>query len=131
MAVAEQDHIYAQVLHGAVHWIFTQDQLPEWSDAGFDVVDITELNPQPQQGWLYDGLAFSKPLVDLERLWSLARTQRDYLLSQSDWTQLADVQAVMPPERGSEWVVYRQELRDITTKYTDPRDIVWPVAPAE
>lgn len=129
MATAEKDHTYAQILHGVVHWVFTHDQLPEWDDAAFDAVDVTNLVPQPQQGWLYDGSTFSEPPIDLDLLWSLVRVQRDHLLSQSDWTQLADVQALMPSEQSAAWVTYRQELRDVTTKYTDPREVIWPVVP--
>jgi len=53
--------------------------------------------------------------------WTTIRQQRNRLLSESDWTQLAD-----SPADKDKWAVYRQELRDITTQ-EDPFSIVWPV----
>ena len=53
--------------------------------------------------------------------WTAIRQQRNRLLSESDWTQLAD-----SPADKNKWAVYRQELRDITTQ-EDPFSIVWPV----
>jgi len=53
--------------------------------------------------------------------WTDIRQQRNRLLSESDWTQLAD-----SPADKDKWAVYRQELRDITTQ-EDPFSIVWPV----
>jgi len=53
--------------------------------------------------------------------WTAIRQQRNRLLSESDWTQLAD-----SPADKNKWAVYRQELRDITTQ-ENPFSIVWPV----
>jgi hypothetical protein len=53
--------------------------------------------------------------------WTVIRQQRNRLLAESDWTQLAD-----SPADKDKWAVYRQELRDITTQ-EDPFSIVWPV----
>ena len=53
--------------------------------------------------------------------WTAIRQQRNRLLSESDWTQLAD-----SPADKYKWAVYRQELRDITIQ-EDPFSIVWPV----
>jgi hypothetical protein len=49
------------------------------------------------------------------------RLQRDQLLKDSDWTQVADA-----PVDKKAWATYRQLLRDITTQETFPYDIVWP-----
>lgn len=56
--------------------------------------------------------------------WSAVRAQRDFLLRDSDWTQLPDA----PTTSKSAWTTYRQALRDITAQ-TDPTAIVWPVSP--
>lgn len=53
--------------------------------------------------------------------WTVIRQQRNRLLAESDWTQLAD-----SPADKDKWAVYRQELRDITIQ-EDPFSIVWPV----
>lgn len=52
--------------------------------------------------------------------------ERNKLLVNSDWTQLADV----PLTNKAEWANYRQELRDIPEQQGYPVNVVWPVAPA-
>ena len=52
------------------------------------------------------------------------RNIRDALLSGSDWTQLPD-----SPADKAAWATYRQELRDITTTYPSPDEVVWPTPP--
>lgn len=53
------------------------------------------------------------------------RAERDRLLAQSDWTQLADA----PVDRAA-WVVYRQALRDLPQQAGFPEDVDWPEIPA-
>lgn len=58
------------------------------------------------------------PVVDKALL---ARNQRDYLLSQSDYTQLGDYPGdIIPAQK------YRQSLRDITKQKGFPENIDWP-----
>jgi len=45
-----------------------------------------------------------------EELWKLIRTERNRLLSESDWTQLLD--SPLTTEKRIEWQTYRQQLRD-------------------
>ena len=52
------------------------------------------------------------------------RTQRNQLLAESDWTQLADA-----PVDKTIWSVYRQSLRDISSQKGFPWDVVWPEKP--
>ena len=49
------------------------------------------------------------------------RTQRNQLLAESDWTQLADA-----PVDKTIWAVKRQALRDISLQDGFPFDVVWP-----
>lgn len=58
--------------------------------------------------------------------WDSIRSQRNEILSKSDFTQLAD--APMTSEKKTEWATYRQAMRNITTQ-TDPFNITWPVSP--
>lgn len=53
-----------------------------------------------------------------------AREQRDTLLSQTDWTQVADA-----PVDKAAWATYRQALRDIPQQAGFPATIIWPVKP--
>jgi len=78
---------------------------------------------------LYDGMCC---LVDVEPLtaeelqarvdtqWQVVRTQRNQMLKDTDWTQLADA-----PVDKTKWATYRQALRDITVQ-ADPFNITWP-----
>ena len=78
---------------------------------------------------LYDGMCC---LVNVEPLtaeelqsridtqWQVIRTQRNQMLKDTDWTQVADA-----PVDQAVWATYRQALRDITTQ-DDPFKITWP-----
>ena len=61
---------------------------------------------------------------DLTALATQARNQRDVLLSQSDWTQVADALVDQ-----AAWATYRQALRDITIQAGFPETIDWPTVP--
>jgi len=56
---------------------------------------------------------------------SLVKDKRINLLVDSDWTQLPDV----PLSNKNEWIVYRQQLRDITNQIGYPFNVVWPTKP--
>jgi len=53
-----------------------------------------------------------------------ARTQRDALLAESDWTQVSDA-----PVNHQAWADYRQALRDLPQQAGFPTEITWPVKP--
>lgn len=53
-----------------------------------------------------------------------ARAERDNLLSETDWTQVADA-----PVNKAAWATYRQALRDIPQQTGFPTSINWPVKP--
>ena len=69
------------------------------------------------------------------------REERDDMLAKSDWTQGEDV----PTTIKNKWKAYRQELRDLPSKYPNPTfdgtinvaskhlrltDVVWPTKPS-
>lgn len=60
----------------------------------------------------------SQRLADLAQN---ARSTRNQLLAESDWTQLADT-----PVDKVVWATYRAALRDISAQPGFPRNIVWP-----
>lgn len=66
---------------------------------------------------------------DIANAWARVRKERNKRLVASDWSQLPDAQAAMSDERKAAWVTYRQALRDITTAFSDPTDVVWPTQP--
>jgi len=53
-----------------------------------------------------------------------ARNQRDNLLTQTDWTQVADA-----PVDKAAWAAYRQALRDVPQQIGFPTTITWPEKP--
>jgi len=64
------------------------------------------------------------PELIAERQAAQARSQRDALLSQSDWTQVPDA-----PVDQSAWAEYRQALRDLPQQAGFPTEITWPQKP--
>lgn len=85
-----------------------------------------------QLHWYYDADTdtFSGPTdaeqngLDLQAL----RSQRDELLSQSDWTQFND--SPLDNTKKQEWATYRQALRDLPANTTDPANPTWPTKPS-
>lgn len=59
--------------------------------------------------------------------WASVRMHKKYLLEESDWSQLPDVN--LTEFQRSEWVEYRQAVRDVTNQ-PDPFNIDWPVPPS-
>jgi hypothetical protein len=83
----------------------------------------------PATPHLYEGMCCTVEVAALteeelqsrvDSQWQVIRTQRNQLLKDSDWTQLADT-----PVDKTSWATYRQELRDITAQ-PDPFNITWP-----
>jgi hypothetical protein len=58
---------------------------------------------------------------------AIARWWRNALLTESDWSQVSD-NSLTEVQRET-WRQYREELRDITTAFTNPKDIVFPDLP--
>jgi hypothetical protein len=56
---------------------------------------------------------------------AIVREQRDRLLTETDWTQAADI----PQATKDKWAPYRQALRDVPDQAGFPFDVVWPVKP--
>ena len=58
---------------------------------------------------------------------SMVRADRNSMLSVCDWTQLAD--ATLGAHTAEEWATYRQELRDLPSKYSKVSETVFPDDP--
>lgn len=58
---------------------------------------------------------------------AIARWWRNALLNESDWSQVAD--NALTEEKREEWRIYREELRNLTDTYLDPKEIVFPDLP--
>lgn len=79
---------------------------------------IGELLTYTQASNLYEN---EIALYKLDRL----RFFRNRKLSETDWTQNADV----PQSTRDRWATYRQELRDITISNQNLNGVVWPTKP--
>ena len=66
-------------------------------------------------------------LDSVERFTLLRRT-RDRLLTESDWTRLDD--NGLSSDKKTEWATYRQALRDLPSRTTNPENPSWPTKPS-
>ena len=91
--------------------------------------NITEGTPTLIDGiyyksWVHNNATTEEISYRIENQWETIRIQRNELLTECDWTQLADI----PSETKEAWTIYRQALRNITSQ-TNPFSITWPVKP--
>jgi len=70
-----------------------------------------------------------QPPLSNEQLRANLIATRDYRLTASDWTQLADVP--LTDAKKAEWRAYRKALRDLPDTVTDLNVIAWPDPPAK
>lgn len=77
-------------------------------------------------GWSYADGVFTAPIVTVsnEEAAQQVRSRRDSLLTESDWTQVADA-----PVDQAAWATYRQALRDIPDQKDFPNEVTWPTEP--
>lgn len=75
-------------------------------------------------GYTYVNGQFVPPAPDTTELAAAARAQRNALLADCDWTQLADA-----PVDAAVWATYRQALRDVPAQSGFPTEISWPIPP--
>jgi hypothetical protein len=66
-----------------------------------------------------------KAAADLD--FGFIRSERNGKLGGSDWTQLPD--AALGAHTAEEWAAYRQELRDLPSKYSKVSEVVFPDDP--
>jgi len=95
---------------------------------GNDVAEEDVATTYVQTHFVGDNTTKDKRILDAE--WSQIRTERDRLLTESDWTQTNDTP--LTDANVAKWKTYRTSLRDLPsdqsskTKYSD---ITWPTKP--
>ena len=67
----------------------------------------------------------------VDRDLSELRTQRNDLLTQTDWVVIKEREEGGSVSNFADWKKYRQELRDITKTYKSLDKVKWPTAPTE
>jgi len=89
------------------------------------LVNVTAYYEAP---WVYTVKVMDKTAEDIQAETDAqaasVRAQRNRLLADCDWTQLADSTADK-----AAWATYRQALRDITAQADFPWTVTWPDAP--
>jgi hypothetical protein len=84
--------------------------------------------PYVEGDWVYTVIVRNKTPEEVaqtqESKAAQLRSQRNTLLSQTDWTQITD-----SPVDKQAWATYRQALRDISDQETFPNSVTWPTRP--
>jgi len=93
-------------------WNLRNDEL-EWLSTDIPQPTDTEIEAE------VDRLIAQQPAKE-------ARAERNRLLAETDWTQVAD-----SPVDAEAWASYRQALRDIPQQAGFPTDVTWPTKPSE
>lgn len=72
---------FAQVLNNKLHWKFQQEQAPQFAP-DIQIVEITGVTPEPQEGWDWNGTSFTAPAaadpaVIKALKWEVIKRERD------------------------------------------------------
>lgn len=85
----------------------------------------------------------TKTSEELYQEWSVGREQRNRLLIESDWSQIIHeatgdtirwigiINRIINESERQDWEIYRQELRDLPSKYPNFLECIWPKSPVE
>ena len=150
-----QCRIEAKGLSKYEYWVWlesvTTEGVPDYSGEDYEVVeskvDIQEFSISGYITTTIDETSYhlkwdaskkevvkddtAKAAWDLAEEWKRIRTERNRLLSESDWTQGGD--SPLTTQKKSDWAKYRTSLRTLPedqsskTKYSD---ITWPTKPS-
>lgn len=101
MAQAIEGRVYAQIRDSKVHWIFTEQDLPEWAEGTgeFEIqtVDITDIDPRPKVGWLYSNGFFQDTQPDMPAVpQEVTRFQARAALYQSGLFEAVEAEIAKP-----------------------------------
>jgi len=116
----------------AVHWDGSSGEI-EYND-GKANLDITSIGIYSQAETTFNNEIQRRKDLDDEYvnsstfLWMKLRSERDNLLLSSDFTQLGDIG--LSESKKTEWVNYRQALRDLPANTSDPANPTWPTKPS-
>lgn len=104
---------------------YAWDQGDDFSKAVYQAVGVDLAYGELQHGM---GGFQTQPKTQQERE-NEARAHRDQLLIASDWTETATGQARLSDTEKTDYVTYRNALRDISSQQTFPWEIIWPTKP--
>ena len=116
----------------AVHWDGSSGEI-EYND-GKANLGITSIGIYSQAETTFNNEIQRKKDLDDEYLnsstflWMKLRNERDNLLLSADFTQLGDIG--LSESKKTEWINYRQALRDLPANTSDPASPNWPTKPS-
>ena len=116
----------------AVHWDGSSGEI-EYND-GKANLDITSIGIYSQAETTFNNEIQRRKDLDDEYLnsntflWMKLRSERDNLLLSSDFTQLGDIG--LSESKKTEWINYRQALRELPANTSDPANPNWPTKPS-
>jgi hypothetical protein len=117
------NYITYDLITGAISQICTWSSVPPEGFGEIPYGSIQNLMQFIQQHCVNPSTGQVQIRPDLDQIQQLQRQQsvrnmRNYLLTQSDWTQVTDNN--LTQEQRTAWQTYRQALRDITDTLPDP-----------
>ena len=104
---------------------FTDDELTGAGFTGPYTVPSYD-NETQTVTWDSETLSFVVEDISDEELWNAIRIKRNRLLSESDWTMISDAPTSL---NFGGWETYRQALRDLPSKFSNPKEVTWPDTP--
>ena len=116
----------------AVHWDGSSGEIEY--NVGKANLDITSIGIYSQAETTFNNEIQRRKDLDDEYLnsstflWMKLRSERDNLLLSSDFTQLGDIG--LSESKKTEWINYRQALRDLPANTSDPANPNWPTKPS-
>ena len=128
----------------AEHAFHNRRKLGWWDVSDEPVIDDNQVltwkpNTRAQTWWEIR----NKTPEELYQEWSSGRITRNQLLTESDWSQIIHeatgdsirwigiINRIINESERQDWEIYRQELRDLPSKYPNFLECIWPKSPVE
>lgn len=137
--------IYARIANGCIAELFSTDgDITTMSSPDFVWADVTDLKPQPEQGWTAELIqgqwVLAEPVIPpitAEQLKAAALVQRDALLSMANEKTVGMADAFIAGLLDEAdtlsfkaYAAYKLALNKIDKQLGFPQTIKWPVPPA-
>jgi hypothetical protein len=104
---------------------FPQGKQAYWNGSSWEIQDKPVREPDKPIILETPKEPTPEPYVEPAPTWESVRAMRTAYLGNCDWVVLPDSN----PLNKSEWLAYRQALRDITNTFSSPESVVWPTMP--